>query len=84
MKVYDKNKESSYLNYWDNVNNLHDWEVLKKKPLNNFEQIGDLKINKGFVKSYNEKSDEGCFQQLMFNILTNCMNFTMVYQFYKK
>ena len=36
MKVYDKNKESSYLNYWDNVNNLHDWEVLKKKTLNNF------------------------------------------------
>ena len=36
MKNYDKNKESSYLQYRDE-NNLYEWKVLKKFPVNNFE-----------------------------------------------
>ena len=28
MKDYDKNKELSYLKYWD-VNDLNDWEMLQ-------------------------------------------------------
>ena len=35
MKDYDKNKESSYLKYWD-VNNLYGWAMLQKLPVNNF------------------------------------------------
>ena len=31
MKDYDKNKESSYLKYWD-VNNLYLWEISQKLP----------------------------------------------------
>ena len=42
MKVYDNNKESSYLKYWDDVNNLYNWVVLKNHPANNFERIDDL------------------------------------------
>ena len=38
MKDYDKNKESSYIQYWD-VNNLYDWPMLQKLPVNNFEWI---------------------------------------------
>ena len=38
MKDYDENKESSYLKYWD-VNNLYDWAMLQKLPLNNIEWI---------------------------------------------
>ena len=36
MNNYDKNKESSYLQYW-NVNNLYGWAVPQKVPVNNFE-----------------------------------------------
>ena len=35
MKDYDKNKESSYLQYW-HVNNLYGWAMSQKLPVNNF------------------------------------------------
>ena len=38
MKDYDKNKELSYLQYWD-VNNLYVWAISQKLPGNNFEWI---------------------------------------------
>ena len=33
MKDYDENKKSSSLKYWD-VNNLYDWEMSQKLPVN--------------------------------------------------
>ena len=36
MKDYDKNKELTYLQYWD-VNNLYGWAMSQKLPVNNFE-----------------------------------------------
>ena len=53
MKDYDKNKESSYLKYWD-INNLYGWAMLQKLAV-------------GFEwekKSWNEKSDEGYFLEV--------------------
>ena len=38
MKQYDKNKESSYFNYWD-ANNLYGWAMPQKLPVNNLEWI---------------------------------------------
>ena len=38
MKDYDKNKESSFLKYWD-VNNLYGWAMLQKLPVRKFERI---------------------------------------------
>ena len=38
MKDFDKNKESSFLQYWD-VNNLYGWEMSQKLPVNTFECI---------------------------------------------
>ena len=40
MKDYDKNKELSYLQYWD-VNNLYGWAMSQKLPVNSFECIDD-------------------------------------------
>ena len=61
MKDYDKNRESSYLQYWA-VNNLYGWAVSQKLSVNNFERIKDTsQFNKDFIKKYNEESDEGYF-----------------------
>ena len=64
MKDYDKNKESSHLQYWD-VNNLFGWEMSQTLPVYNFEWIKDTsQFNKEFIKSYDEKSDGGDFLEV--------------------
>ena len=64
MKDYDKNKESSYLHYWD-VNNLYGWAMSQKLPLNNFQWIKDnYQFNEDLIKNYNEESDEGYFLEV--------------------
>ena len=49
MKNYDKNKELSYLIYWD-VNNSYGWEMSEKLPVNKFEWIEDTsQFNEDFI-----------------------------------
>ena len=61
MKDYDKNKESSHIQYWE-VNNLYGWAMSQKLPVNNFEWIKDTcQCNENFIKNYNEESGEGYF-----------------------
>ena len=51
MEDYDKNKESSYLKYWD-VNNLYGLAMSEKFPVNNFEWIEDTsQCNEYFTKN---------------------------------
>ena len=51
MKDYDKNKESSYLNYWD-VNNWFGWAMSQKFPVNNFEWIEETsQFYEDFIKN---------------------------------
>ena len=38
IKDYDKNKESSYLKYWD-VNNLYRWAMWQKLAVNGFKWV---------------------------------------------
>ena len=52
MKNYDKNKESSYLKYWD-VDNSSDWAMLQKLPVNNLEWIEYLS---SYNKQYHKKT----------------------------
>ena len=64
MKGYDKNKESSYIQYWD-VNNLYGWAMSQKLPVNNFEWIKDSsQFNEDFIKNYNEESDVQYLEKL--------------------
>ena len=84
MKDYDKNKESSYFKY-QNVNNLYEWAMSQKLPVNNFKWIEDVsKFNKDFIKSYNDESEEvrkNIFLKLKLNIVKIYIIFTMVYLF---
>ena len=41
MKDYDKDKELSYLKYWD-VNNLYGQAMLQKLPVNDFKWVENL------------------------------------------
>ena len=69
MNDYDKNKESSNLNYCD-ANNLYGWAMSKKLHVDDFKWVLKYNLNliKILQKDYIEDSDEGYFQ-LMFNIL---------------
>ena len=49
MKGYDKNKELSYLKYWD-VNNLHGWVMSQKLPVNKFKRVKYItKLDEDFI-----------------------------------
>ena len=59
MKNYDKNNESSCIEYLD-ANNLYRWAMSQK--LNGFKWEDDLsKFNKDFIKKYDEDSNTGIF-----------------------
>ena len=46
-----KNKESSYLKYWD-VNNLYSWAMSQKPPVKIFERIEETsQFNKDLMKN---------------------------------
>ena len=59
MKNYNKNKESSYIQYLD-ASNLYGRAMSQELPVNDFKWINNLsKINENFIKNYNKDSDKG-------------------------
>ena len=64
MEDYPKNKEPSYLQYWD-INNLNGWAMSHKLSVSNLEWIEDTsQFNEDFIKIYNEESNEGYFLEV--------------------
>ena len=62
MKNYDKNEESSYIQYLDN---LYGWAMSQKLPVNGFEWIEDIsETNEEFIKNYDENNDKGYILEL--------------------
>ena len=65
MRNYDKSIESSYLMYLD-ANNLYEWAISQKLPINGFKLVTDLsRFHENFMKSYNENIDIGYFLKWM-------------------
>ena len=63
MKNYNKNIESSYIEYLD-ANNLYGWAMSQKLPVNDFKWVKqeDLsQFNEDFIKNYDENSNTGYF-----------------------
>ena len=59
MNDYDKNKESSYIQYLD-ANNLYGMAMSEKLPVKGFKWMTDISImNEEFVKNYNKNSGKG-------------------------
>ena len=89
LKNYDKNKESSSLQYWD-ANDLYGRKMSQKLQVKSLECIKDnSQFNEDFIKKsimknvgYLEGYMEDIFLKLIFNILINYMNFIIVYHFY--
>ena len=66
MKDYDKNKESSYLQYSE----------VQKLPVNKFGWIKDIShFNEDFKQNNDEESDGGCFLEVHVQYLEKLHNF---------
>ena len=81
MKDQEKQKESSYIQYWD-VNTLYGWAMLQKLLVNNFEWIKNTsQFNEDSIKTIMKKLTKVIFLKLMFNILKNYMKFIVICHF---
>ena len=58
VKNYDKNKESSYIEYLD-ANTLYGLTLSQKLPVDGFKSKNNIsKFNEDFIKNYDEDSDK--------------------------
>ena len=66
MKNYNKNIESSYIQYLD-ANNLYGWAMSQKLPVNDFKWVKQeelSKFNEDFIKNYDENGNTGYFLEV--------------------
>ena len=64
MKNYDKNSESSYIEYLD-ANNLYGWAMTHKLSTNGSKWVEDLsQFNQDFIKKHDENSYIGYFLEI--------------------
>ena len=64
LKNYDKNIESSYIEYLD-ANNLYGWAMSKKLSVRDFKWLDNLSMfSEEFIKNYDENGDKGYIFQV--------------------
>ena len=66
MKNYSKNIKSLYIEYLD-ANNLYEWTMSQKLPVNDFKRIKKEKLskfNEDFIKNYDENGNIGYFVEV--------------------
>ena len=74
MKNYNKEMESSYLQYLD-ANNLYGWAMSQKLPANDFEWVEEpSQFNEDFIKNYDENDNKGYFLEVDVEYSKNLRN----------
>ena len=66
MKYYDKNNESSYLEYVDEYD-LYGWAMSQNLLVKGFKWVKKKilsEFNEDFIKKYDEDSNTGCFLEV--------------------
>ena len=63
MKNYNKNVESSFIEYLD-ANNLYGWAMSKKLPVGEFEWINPEDYTEDIIKRYDENDDYGAILEV--------------------
>ena len=82
LRIYDKNRESSFLIYVD-ANNLYGFEMCKKLPVDGFKWVDDLSIfTEDFIKNYDEESDIGYLFVVDVEYPKNLHMYIAIYPFY--
>ena len=77
MKNYDKNNESSHIQYLD-ANNLYGWAISQKLTEKGFKLVKQKKLskfNEDFIKKYNEDSNTGYFLEVDIDYPKELFNF---------
>ena len=77
MKNYDKNNESSYIEYL-NANNLYGWAMSQKLPEIGFKWVKQKelsKLNEDFIKKYDEDCNKGYFLEVDVEYPKELLNF---------
>ena len=72
LKNYDKNIESSYIEYLD-ANNLYGWAMCKKLPVRDFKWLDNLSMfTEEFIKNYDENGDKGYILEVLVCYIVTC------------
>ena len=84
MKDFDKNKESTYIQYFD-VNNLYGWAMSQPLPLGGFKWAKNKsKFTTGFILNYGVYSDVGYIFEATIKYPEKLHGKQKIYHFYLK
>ena len=87
VKNYNKDEESSYIQYLD-ANNLYGWAMSKKLPVNGFRWLDSNEINEIneelIMKTIMKTIKKDIFSKEMLSILKNYATYIVTFRFYLK